>query len=301
MIEPYRIAVAECIPEPQWTEAQILDAQREVHQWVMTRTFSLAPGLAFAHYDSRVPLLSEKFSIHGYNTLCVMKPLNNTVSVDRTTFTEERYAWAWFHSGVAAGLSISKNADGIDSSWIVFNRPSELNNRHAGLLLALGLNGHLKSMAKWLSFKYLTPKHTMTSIGLLVGLSASYLGTMDTLVTRLLSVHITRMLPPGAAELNLSPLTQTAGLMGIGLLYYNTQHRRMSEVMLSEIENMESGRHVNWIGTYPGRKLPPCWGVCAWVYKSRERVPISKACTILKSSRGCCQSPSAQGVSAWST
>jgi anaphase-promoting complex subunit 1 len=240
MIEPYRIAVAECIPEPQWTEAQILDAQREVHQWVMTRTFSLAPGLAFAHYDSRVPLLSEKFTIHGYNTLCVMKPLNNTVSVDRTTFTEEQYAWAWFHSGVAAGLSISKNADGIDSSWIVFNRPSELNNRHAGLLLALGLNGHLRSMAKWLSFKYLTPKHTMTSIGLLLGLSASYLGTMDTLVTRLLSVHITRMLPPGAAELNLSPLTQTAGLMGVGLLYYDTQHRRMSEVILSEIENMGS-------------------------------------------------------------
>jgi anaphase-promoting complex subunit 1 len=240
MIEPYRIAVAECVPGPDWTEAQNLEAQREVHNWVMTRTFSLAPGLGFAHYDSRVPLLSEKFTIHGYNTLCVMKPLNNTVSVDRSNFSEERYAWAWFHAGVAAGLSISKNAKGIDSSWVVFNRPSELNNRHAGLLLALGLNGHLKSMAKWLSFKYLTPKHTMTSIGILLGLSASHLGTMDTLVTRLLSVHVTRMLPPGAAELNLSSLTQTAGLMGIGLLYYNTQHRRMSEVMLSEIENMES-------------------------------------------------------------
>jgi anaphase-promoting complex subunit 1 len=240
MIEPYRIAVAECMPGPDWTEAQNLEAQREVHNWVMTRTFSLAPGLGFAHYDSRVPLLSEKFNIHGYNTLCVMKPLNNTVSVDRSNFSEERYAWAWFHAGVAAGLSISKSAKGIDSSWIVFNRPPELNNRHAGLLLALGLNGHLKSMAKWLSFKYLTPKHTMTSIGILLGLSASHLGTMDTLVTRLLSVHVTRMLPPGAAELNLSSLTQTAGLMGIGLLYYNTQHRRMSEVMLSEIENMES-------------------------------------------------------------
>jgi anaphase-promoting complex subunit 1 len=239
MIEPYRVAVAECIPGPDWTEAQNLEAQREVHNWVMTRTFSLAPGLGFAHYDSRVPLLSEKFNIHGYNTQCVMKPLNNTVSVDRSTYTEERFSWAWFHAGVAAGLSISKNAEGIDSSWIVFNRPPELNTRHAGLLLALGLNGHLKSMAKWLSFKYLTPKHTMTSIGILLGLSASHIGTMDTLVTRLLSVHVTRMLPPGAADLNLSSLTQTAGLMGIGLLYYNTQHRRMSEVMLSEIENME--------------------------------------------------------------
>ena len=87
--------------------------------------------------------------------------------------------------------------------------------------------------------KYLTPKHTMTSIGLLLGLSASYLGTMDTLITRLLSVHVTRMLPLGAAELNLSPLTQTAGIMGIGLLYCGSQHRRMSEVMLSEIENSE--------------------------------------------------------------
>ena len=43
----------------------------------------------------------------------------------------------------------------------------------------------------------------------------------------------------GAAELNLSPLTQTAGIMGIGLLYCGSQHRRMSEVMLSEIENSE--------------------------------------------------------------
>ncbi|KAF4981780.1 hypothetical protein F66182_17143, partial [Fusarium sp. NRRL 66182] len=79
----------------------------------------------------------------------------------------------------------------------------------------------------------------MTSIGLLLGLSVSYLGTMDTLITRLLSVHVTRMLPQGAAELNLSPLTQTAGVMGIGLLYCDSQHRRMSEVLLSEIENVE--------------------------------------------------------------
>jgi anaphase-promoting complex subunit 1 len=239
MIEPARTAVAECIPQPGWTDAEIMEAQQTVQQWVMTRTFSLSPGLAFAHYDSRMPVLSEKFYIHGYSLLCVMKPMNNTISADSSSFTEERYCWAWFHSGVAAGLGISKRAPGIDSSWIVFNRPVELNNRHAGLLLALGLNGHLKSMAKWLAFKYLTPKHTMTSIGLLLGLSAAHIGSMDTLVTRLLSVHVTRMLPPGAAELNLSPLTQTAGLMGIGLLYCNTQHRRMSEVMLSEIENME--------------------------------------------------------------
>lgn len=239
LIEPLRPAVATCPTDPSWSEQQMLDAQKDVIQWVMTRTFALAPGYGMAHFGSRSLLLTEKFAIHGYNMTCKMMPMGNTVSADKSTLSEDKYGWSWFHAGVAAGLSISKHAQGIDTSWIIYNRPAELTNRHAGLLLALGLNGHLKSVARWLCFKYLTPKHTMTSVGLLLGLSASHIGTMDTLVTRLLSVHITRMLPPGAAELNLSPLTQTAGMMGIGLLYCGTQHRRMSEVMLSEIENVE--------------------------------------------------------------
>jgi anaphase-promoting complex subunit 1 len=168
-----------------------------------------------------------------------MQPMNHHLTIDRTGLTEEKLNWAYFHAGVSYGLRISRNVTGIDTSWIAFNKPAELTNRHAGLLLALGLGGHLRNMAKWLSFKYLTPKHTMTSVGLLLGLSASYIGTMDGLITRMLSVHITRMLPPGAAELNVSPATQTAGLMGIGLLYHNTQHRRMSEIMLSELEFLE--------------------------------------------------------------
>ncbi|KAK8182026.1 uncharacterized protein BKA78DRAFT_289836 [Phyllosticta capitalensis] len=239
LLEPLRPAVAECVPDPSWTEAQHLDAQHSVMEWVMLRTFALPPGHSMLQYDSKRPMVTEKYPLHGFTTLCIMKPLNNTVSADRSTYTEEKYAWAFFHAGVSAGLSISKQAEGIDTSWIAFNKPPELSNKHAGLLFGLGLNGHLKRVAKWLSFKYLTPKHSMTSIGLLLGLSVSYMGTMDTLVTRLLSVHVTRMLPPGAADLNLPPLAQTTGLMGIGLLYLNTQHRRMSEIMLSEIEHVE--------------------------------------------------------------
>ena len=238
LLQPLRPTVAECPPDPNWSEAEYLDAQKEVMQWVMVRTFSLPVGQAMINVDKKKPILTEKFPLHGFTTICLMKPMNNTVSADRSSFTEEKYCWAFFHAGVSAGLSISRDAKGIDTSWIVFNKPTELSNKHAGLLLALGLNGYLKSIAKWLAFKYLTPKHTMTSIGLLLGLSASYFGTMDTLITRLLSVHVTRMLPPGAAELNLSPLTQTTGLMGIGLLYANSQHRRMSEIMLAELEDV---------------------------------------------------------------
>lgn len=230
---------AECTSEPEWTDSDLLEAQKEVVQLVTLRTLSIPAGRAMLAFSGRLPLLTEKLPIPSFSLQCVMKPSNVTVSADRAAFSEEKVCWAFFHNGVSTGLAISKASKGIDTSWILFNKPHDLTNRHAGFLLALGLNGHLRSLAKWVAFKYLTPKHTMTSIGLLLGLSASYLGTMDTLITRLLSVHVTRMLPMGAAELNLSPLTQTAGILGIGLLYCNSQHRRMSEVMLSEIENAE--------------------------------------------------------------
>lgn len=239
LLHPLHAPVAKCVPEPDWSDTELLEAQQELAKTIAMRTLAVSPGRSCLFYSARLPLLTEKFPIHGFTLSCIMKPSNTTVTADKAAYTEEKVSWAFFHAGVEAGLSISKSAKGINSSWILFNKPQELKNRHAGFLLALGLNGHLKSIAKWVAFKYLTPKHTMTSIGLLLGLAASYLGTMDTLVTRLLSVHVTRMLPPGAAELNLSPLTQTSGIMGIGLLYCGTQHRRMSEIMLSEMENAD--------------------------------------------------------------
>ncbi|KAF2707454.1 hypothetical protein K504DRAFT_437062 [Pleomassaria siparia CBS 279.74] len=239
LLEPLKQSVAEYRPDNRAEEAAILEGQKTLMQWVMVRTFSLPIGSSMVKFSSKKPLLTEKYPLYGFSTSCLMKPMGNVVTAERANYSEEKYFWAFFNAGVAAGLGISRDAQGIDTSWIMYNKPHELTNKHAGLLLGLGLNGHLKTIAKWLSFKYLTPKHTMTSVGLLLGLSASFMGTMDTLVTRLLSVHVTRMLPPGAAELNLSPYTQTTGLMGIGLLYYNTQHRRMSEVMLSEIEHVD--------------------------------------------------------------
>lgn len=239
LLEPLRQTVAEYRTDSRSDEAAILEGQKIMMQWVMIRTFSLPVGSSMVKFSSKKPLLTEKYPLYGFSTSCLMKPMGNVVTAERQNYSEEKYFWAFFNAGVAAGLSISRDAQGIDTSWIMYNKPVELTNKHAGLLLGLGLNGHLRTIAKWLCFKYLTPKHTMTSVGLLLGLSASFMGTMDSLVTRLLSVHVTRMLPVGAAELNLSPYTQTTGLMGIGLLYYNTQHRRMSEVMLSEIEHVE--------------------------------------------------------------
>ena len=247
LVNQTRPPVVECETQSHWSEADILEAQKELAQLVACRTLSIASGRAMMHYSAREPLLTERVPIPAFSLQCLIQSRGQTestqamtFSADKSSFTEEKVCWAFFHNGASAGLMISKYARCVDTSWILYNKPQELTNRHAGFLLALGLNGHLRSLAKWVAFKYLTPKHTMTSIGLLLGLSASYLGTQDQLITRLLSVHVTRLLPLGAAELNLSPLTQTTGIIGIGLLYHSSQHRRMSEVMLSELENNDS-------------------------------------------------------------
>jgi anaphase-promoting complex subunit 1 len=225
---------------PEWSESEYLEKQKELATTVATGTLAIPAGRGLLYYALRYPILTQRFHIGGFNLSVVVRPTNVTVGIDKSLFTEEKINWAFFHQGVAGGLAISPHAKGIDTSWILYNRPAQdLSNRYAGFLLALGLNGHLKSVAKWVAFKYLTPKHTMTSVGLLLGLAASYIGTMDSLITRLLSVHVTRMLPRGAAELNLSRHVQTTGVMGIGLLYCNSQHRRMSEIMLSEIEHID--------------------------------------------------------------
>lgn len=237
LLNPLRIAVTKLEAEASWSETYFLEMQKELVLRVYQRTMAIPSGQGIMEFGLERPLLTEKIVISSFNTSCNIQPSNITISADRTNLTEEKVCWAFFHAGVSAGLRVNPAATGIDTSWLVLNKPTELGNRHAGFLLGLGLTGHLRSLAKWLAFRYLSPKHNMTTIGLLLGLAASRLGTMDTLVTRLLSVHVTRLLPSGAAELNVSPLTQTAGMMSIGLLYYDSQHRRMTEVALSELED----------------------------------------------------------------
>lgn len=50
---------------------------------------------------------------------------------------------------------------------------------HAGFLMALGLNGHLKDMAFMNMYEYLVKCHEMTSVGLLLGIAATYRGTYN--------------------------------------------------------------------------------------------------------------------------
>lgn len=206
-----------------------------VARGVAKRTLASPVGFGILQFDSTDPMPTELFAHRKINLDVKFKPANITVAEDTDYLTAQFKVWGEFHGGCADGLSISKKAQGVSASWIVYNKPKDLTDKHAGFLLGLGLNGHLKAMATWHAFNYLTSKHTTTSIGLLLGMSASFLGTMDAMITKLLSVHLLALLPPGANDLNLSGQTQAAGLMGIGLLHFDSMHRRMTEVMCGEI------------------------------------------------------------------
>ena len=150
---------------------------------------------------------------------------------------KDRIEWPEFHSGVAAALQLGGggHTGGFDSSQILFNKPGELNSRHAGFLMGLGLMGQISTMMFNQAFEYLKMKHDPTSIGLLLGLSVNYLGTADEKVAALLSVHLTALHPPNSSPLNVSGMTQAAGLVGIGLLYLGTKKRTLAEIMIREL------------------------------------------------------------------
>ncbi|ORX59912.1 hypothetical protein BCR36DRAFT_408283 [Piromyces finnis] len=219
-----------------------------------SRTLALPVGRGIFNYGTVYPVSNKKYPIPGIDITIKIFPLNTILDINQLIESNpnlppvppDLMEWPDFHDGVAAGLQIITDYNEVDSSWILYNRPEELNNQHAGLLLALGLNGHLKKMVTWNSFVYLTEKHLMTSIGLLLGLSVANIGTMDLVVTRLLSIHIPALLPPQSTETNMPINTRIACIMGIGWLYIGSCHRRMAEVMLGEIEKVfESQNKLN--------------------------------------------------------
>lgn len=190
-------------------------------------------------FGSISSIAREAFNIPKFDFSVKLHPLNITVAPDPGKIIPEALHWGEFHNGVAAALRISSSSASVDSSWIAFNKPAELTPEHAGFLYGLGLTGHLKEMLTWHTFGYLTPKHDLTSIGVLLGLSAANLGNGNQHVTKLLAVHTPALLPTPTVDLNVPLQTQAAGLTGVGLLYMGTKNRRMAEVCLNQMSRKD--------------------------------------------------------------
>lgn len=219
--------------------------KRTVAALVGVRTVTIPLGRAALFYSGRMPFLTEKFPIPKFNLNTLISPSMTKIVLQEDAINAKVMEWGHFHNGVSSGLSISPSSTGITGSWVNFNKPKENNAQHAGFLLGLGLNGHLKKLEEWHIYNYLGPKHPLTSVGLLIGMAASLRATKDNKLTKVLSVHAVALLPQGANDLNVPLIVQAAGLIGIGLLYLETQHRRMSEILLTQV-----GEHCSHVESF---------------------------------------------------
>uniref|UniRef100_A0A672TS66 Anaphase promoting complex subunit 1 n=1 Tax=Strigops habroptila TaxID=2489341 RepID=A0A672TS66_STRHB len=229
---PVRVNVVQM---PEASDHEYIEEKENRLLQLCQRTMALPVGRGMFTLFSYHPVPTEQLPIPKLNLTGRAPPRNTTVDLNSGNIDvpPNMACWASFHNGVAAGLKIAP-ASQIDSAWIVYNKPkiAELANEYAGFLMALGLNGHLTKLATLNIHDYLTKGHEMTSIGLLLGVSAAKLGTMDMAITRLLSIHIPALLPPTSTELDVPHNVQVAAVIGIGLVYQGTAHRHTAEVLL---------------------------------------------------------------------
>ncbi|XP_037936242.1 anaphase-promoting complex subunit 1 [Teleopsis dalmanni] len=223
---------------PGTSDHDFIEEQEKQLFAMCTRTMTLPMGRGMFTLRTSMPTPTESMPIPK---LCLTgkEPIKGaTIEMQQIEFPANMSLWPTFHNGVAAGLKISPNARDVDSTWIVYNKPkgqTDISTEHAGFLMALGLNGHLKTLSFMSVYEYLVKCDEMTSIGLLLGISATHRGTMDNTTTKLLSVHIEALLPATALELDIPQNIQVASLMGIGLVYQSTAKRHIAEVLLQEV------------------------------------------------------------------
>ena len=74
-------------------------------------------------------------------------------------------------------------------------------------------------------YRYMSQEHDATTMGLLLGMAAAKAGTMDPVVSKMLFMHAPRLSTETFLELELSPMVQSAALLGLGLLFRGSCHR----------------------------------------------------------------------------
>ncbi|QDZ19822.1 subunit 1 of anaphase-promoting complex [Chloropicon primus] len=210
--------------------------QTKLYEMAM-KTMALPVGRGAFSLSTLTPLPTEPFRIPDLTLSGTLPHQNNArITLDiNNMMAQNMLDWPQFHNGVAAGLQLAKGQAQLTRTWIVYNKTAEPSNSHAGFLMALGLQGHLGCLSITDIYRYLSQEDDMTTIGVLLGVSAANIGNMDTTISKMLFLHIPARHPAHYPELELSSLIQAAALVGVGLLYLGSSHRIMTEVLLEEI------------------------------------------------------------------
>ncbi|KAL9250913.1 Anaphase-promoting complex subunit 1-like protein [Drosera capensis] len=157
---------------------------------------------------------------------------------------QDLQVWPEFHNAVAAGLCLAPMQGKMSRTWILYNRSEESSPMHAGLLLALGLHGHLTVLTITDVYRYYQQEYESTTVGLMLGLAASYRGTMELTMSKSFYVHLPSKHPSSFPELEVPTLIQSAALMSLGLLSEGSAHPLTMNYLLGEIGRRSGGDNV---------------------------------------------------------
>ncbi|XP_010423455.1 PREDICTED: anaphase-promoting complex subunit 1 isoform X1 [Camelina sativa] len=157
---------------------------------------------------------------------------------------QELKTWPEFHNAVAAGLRLAPLQGKVSRTWIRYNKPAEPKAVHAGLLFGLVLQGYLHVLNLSDIYQYLTQDHESTTVGLMLGLAASYRRTMQPDIAKALFFHVPARLQASYAEFEIPTLLQAAALVSVGMLFEGSAHLRTMELLLGEIGRRSAGDNV---------------------------------------------------------
>ncbi|CEG47463.1 Anaphase-promoting complex (APC), subunit 1 (meiotic check point regulator/Tsg24) [Plasmopara halstedii] len=274
-------------------------------------------------------------------------PTNAIVELDLSGYAKELTYWPQFHNGCATGLRLPTHdlSGVINRHWIKYHRPSvgdmtqrsligaagseqatsmqstggfgrnleEAYAAHAGLLLGIGLRGHLKCLSMADVYNYLSLSNEFVTVAIMLGMASTAADcrrkqkqqtsmsttdstdeqsqipqaahTLDEMasleanhfltgfsdlassdatpllgiglelalersVSKMLCLHVPSLLPPPFRGFSVPASTQTAALLGLGILYQGTGYRLMTELLLAEIvRSPSSSQFVESTGT----------------------------------------------------
>lgn len=158
------------------------------------RILALPVGRGMFTIGNLQPVPAEPLPLPEISLVGRVPPTNAKLALDTSDCPSDLKVWPEFHNGVAAGLRLPLEADAgetvskITRTWIVYNRPEEAaqpqNNSnpstnpkpspihaYGGLLMALGLRGHLTTLEMTDIFDYLTQGTVTTTVGVLLGMA----------------------------------------------------------------------------------------------------------------------------------
>ncbi|CAG7822626.1 unnamed protein product [Allacma fusca] len=149
-------------------------------------------------------------------------------------------SWPTFHNAVASALAV-RFIDSPADAWFAYNKTkTNEGSEQAGMVLGFGLNGILSSMPPTLRHEYLAKENSFTTMSMLLGLSANLAGTGDIQTWKLVSLHISAMLPACTTELEIPRFATLVAPLSLGLLFLGTHNSHIAKVLLGEISKRYS-------------------------------------------------------------